>query len=159
MPDQRYDSDVLAWGEHQADLLRRLSRGEPVNEAPDWTHVIEEIEEVGLSELRACRSLLARAMVHLVKLHLSPEAEAAGHWRAETAAFLAGARRSFAPSMRQRIDLDQLWQDALYEIRAEAAVGTALALPTACPWPLDVLISDRPDPRDVQAMIATTAEG
>jgi hypothetical protein len=154
MSDQRYESDVLAWGEHQADLLRRLSRGEPVNEAPDWAHVIEEIEDVGLSELRACRSLLVQAMAHLLKLHLRPDSASAAHWRAETAAFLAGARRSFAPSMRQRIDLTELWRDTLYQIRAEAEDGAADALPEYCPWPMDVLISERPDLRDLLALIA-----
>jgi hypothetical protein len=31
MPDDLYDRDVLAWSEYQADLLRRLARGERVN--------------------------------------------------------------------------------------------------------------------------------
>lgn len=151
MPDQRYETDVLAWGEHQAELLRRVSRGEAVNEAPDWTHVIEEIEEVGLSELRACRSLLVQAMVHIIKLRLWPDADSAAHWRGETAAFLAGARRSFAPSMRQRIGLDELWKDAVYEIQAET--GAHPGVPEACPFTLDDLIADRPDPRALQSLI------
>jgi hypothetical protein len=32
MPNDLYDRDVLAWSEHQADLLRRLARGEQVND-------------------------------------------------------------------------------------------------------------------------------
>ena len=155
MPDQQYESDVLAWGEHQADLLRRLSRGEQVNEAPDWAHVIAEIEDVGLSELRACRSLLVQAMVRLLKLHLWPEAPSAAHWRGETAAFLAGARRSFTASMRQRIDLQSLWLDALYELRAEAGQAALPALPEACPLDLDRLIGERPDPMDLAALLSS----
>lgn len=153
MPDQRYETDVLAWGEHQARLLRRLSRGEEVSEAPDWAHVIEEIEDVGLSELRACRSLLVQAMVHLLKLQLAPDAAPAAHRRAETAAFLAAARRSFAPSMRQRVDLAELWKDAVYEIQAEAEAAAAPRWPEACPFTLDQLVSHRPDPRVLQALI------
>jgi hypothetical protein len=31
------DTDVLAWSEHQARLLRRVAAGEPANtETPDW---------------------------------------------------------------------------------------------------------------------------
>ena len=30
-----YDTDLLIWSEHQADLLRRLAAGEPMNETPD----------------------------------------------------------------------------------------------------------------------------
>ncbi len=46
MPDDLYDRDVLAWSEHQADLLRRLARGERVDDL-DWEHVVEEIERRG----------------------------------------------------------------------------------------------------------------
>jgi hypothetical protein len=46
MPDDLYDRDTIARLEHQADLPRRVARGERVNEV-DWDHVIEEIEDVG----------------------------------------------------------------------------------------------------------------
>jgi hypothetical protein len=55
MSDDLYERDVLAWSESQAELLRRLARGERVNDV-DWAHVVEEIEGVGLSELNALRS-------------------------------------------------------------------------------------------------------
>ncbi len=50
MPNDLYDRDVLAWSEHQADLLRRLAREEHVS-GVDWENVIEEIECVGRTEL------------------------------------------------------------------------------------------------------------
>jgi hypothetical protein len=65
MPDDLYDRDVLAWSEHQATLLRRVARGERVNDI-DWTHVVEEIEDVGLSELNAVRSYLRQILAHLL---------------------------------------------------------------------------------------------
>jgi hypothetical protein len=152
MPDSLYDSDALAWGEHQAVLLQRLAAGEPIAEPVDWPHVIEAIQEVGLSELRACRSLLVQAMSHLLKQAIWPTSDAAGHWRAETAGFLAAARRSVTPSMRQRIDLDGLWGDARYEIGAMTEDRRALPpLPETCPFVLDDLIAERPDPRDLVA--------
>ena len=40
MPDDLYDRDVLAWSERQADMIRRLARGERVNDV-DWLHVAE----------------------------------------------------------------------------------------------------------------------
>jgi hypothetical protein len=40
MPDGLYERDVLAWSQHQADLLRRLGRGERVNDV-DWTNIAE----------------------------------------------------------------------------------------------------------------------
>ncbi len=54
--DSLYERDALAWAEQQGALLRRLAAGEAVNEAVDWPNVIEELQDVGLSELRACRS-------------------------------------------------------------------------------------------------------
>ncbi len=68
MPDGLYGNDALAWAEHQAALLRRQAAGERVGEQVDWSHVIEEVKDLGLSELRACHSLLRRALVHLLKL-------------------------------------------------------------------------------------------
>lgn len=68
MPDDLYE-DALAWSERQASLLRRLVAGERVNAELDWPNIIEEIQDVGLSELHAVRSLLSRAMEHLLKAH------------------------------------------------------------------------------------------
>ena len=58
MADSLYEHDVLAWSEQQAQTLRRLARGERVNDAVDWLHLIEEVEDLGRSELRACERLL-----------------------------------------------------------------------------------------------------
>jgi hypothetical protein len=52
MPDDLYERDILTWSEQQAELLRRMARGERVNEL-DWAHVVEEIEDAGLSQLNA----------------------------------------------------------------------------------------------------------
>jgi hypothetical protein len=46
MPDDLYGRDIFAWSEHQADLLRRVARGERVIEV-DWDHVIKEVEDAG----------------------------------------------------------------------------------------------------------------
>ena len=72
MPDELYDRDVIAWSEHQADLLRRLARGERMNDV-DWLHVVEEIEDVGLSQLNSVQSYLRQMLVHLLKGHGWPD--------------------------------------------------------------------------------------
>jgi hypothetical protein len=58
-----YDDDILLWSERQADLLRRISTGEPVNERPDWVNIIEEVESVGREQLHAVESLLLHSCV------------------------------------------------------------------------------------------------
>ncbi len=140
MPDGLYEHDALVWAEQQAELLRRMAAGELVNDAVDWAHVIEEVADVGLSELRACRSLLLQAMVHLLKLHARPGDQAAGHWREEAGTFLDDAEQRFSPSMRQRIDLDELYAKAVR--RAQAAVDKAghLPFPKTCPFTLGMLL-------------------
>ena len=154
MPDGLYEHDALAWSERQAALLRRLAAGERLNEAVDWAHVIEEVADVGLSELRACRSLLRQAMVHLLKLHAAPDSQAVEHWRGEVAGFLTEARDVFSPSMRQRIDLADLYADALY--RTKAGDGDGPAPSGACPFVLDDLLAVRPD---VMGLVARLDRG
>ena len=72
MPDGLYERDALAWAERQAGLLRRLAAGECVSGEIDWPNVIEEVQDVGRSELRSCRISLRHAMTHLLKLHAWP---------------------------------------------------------------------------------------
>ncbi len=153
MPDGLYEHDALAWAEHQADLLRRLAAGERLNETIDWPNVIEEVQDVGLSELRSCESLLQQAMAHLLKLHAFPDSQAAAHWRDETGTFLDDAARRFTPSMWQRISLDDLYTKALRRARAATDdAGAARPLPQACPFTLDELLAG-----DVAELIAKLA--
>jgi uncharacterized protein DUF29 len=142
MPDGLYERDALAWAEQQADLLRRLAAGERLNAAVDWPNVIEEVQDVGLSELRACQSLLQLAMTHLLKLHAWPGSRAAAHWRGEAGAFLDDARRRFTPSVRRRVGLDDLYASALRRARAtEDHAEAPRALPETCPFTLDELLA------------------
>ena len=142
MPDGLYEHDALAWAEQQATLLRRLAAGERVNDAVDWPHVIEEVQDVGLSELRSCRSLLLQAMIHLLKLHAWPGSRSAAQWRSEAGAFLDDAEQRFTPSMRQRVELELLYAKALRRAReATDAAGTSQLLPDACPFGLDELLA------------------
>ena len=137
-----YERDALAWAEQQAALLERVAAGERLNEAVDWANVIEEVRDVGLSELRTCQSLLLRAMVHLLKLHAMPDARAAAHWREEAGVFLDDAAQRFTPSMRRRIVLEALHAKAIRRTRtALADAGDQAALPGACPFTLDELLA------------------
>jgi Domain of unknown function DUF29 len=101
----KYDSDILVWSERQAELLRRVSAGEPVNEQPDWSNIIEELTDVGRSELRSCRSLLRQALRHMLKAAAWPLSCDAPTWRADAIDLRRQARDAFTPSMRQRIDV------------------------------------------------------
>ncbi|HEX4367420.1 MAG TPA: DUF29 domain-containing protein [Rhodopila sp.] len=141
MPDGLYERDVLAWSQHQADLLRRLGRGERVNDI-DWAHVAEEIEDVGLSELHSVESFLNLILVHVLKLHAWPESDARRHWRGEIVVFRNDAKRRFAPSMRQRIDVGALYAEAHEQLRE---IDPTLQLSPANPFTLDDLLTQDTD--------------
>ena len=142
MPDDLYDHDILTWSRHQAALLRRLSRGELVN-GVDWEHVVEEIEDVGLSELNAVRSYLRQMLVHLLKIQGWPDNSAAEHWRAEVGSFQADAVQRFAPSMRRRINLGTLYDKALTQLKGIKYDGASpSAWPDVCPFTLNELLNE-----------------
>jgi hypothetical protein len=139
-----YDTDVLLWSERQAELLRRMAAGEPVNETPDWPNIIEEVGDVGLSSLRACRSLLVQALVHMLKAQAWPLSREAPHWAAEARRFRADAADAFSPSMRQRIDIADLYRRALRAMPEMIDGQAPLPVPETCPVTLDELLSAEP---------------
>jgi hypothetical protein len=156
MPDDLYDRDILAWSQHQAELLRRVARGERVNNV-DWQHVVEEIEDVGLSQLNAVQSYLRLMLVHLLKVRAWPHSLAVGHWRAEIVSFQADAAQRFAPSMGQKIDVDRLYRIALRQVsKARDDSGRdPLPLPQTCPCTLDQLLGEDSDTLETQITMAS----
>jgi hypothetical protein len=145
MSDDLYERDILTWSQHQAALLRRLARGEKVN-GVDWDHVVEEIKDVGLSELNAVRSYLRQMLVHLLKVQGWPDNPAVDHWRGEIGSFQADAAQRFAPSMRRRIDLASLYGKALGQLNGIKYDGASpRAWPAKCPFTLNELLKDTRD--------------
>ena len=121
-----YDTDILTWSERQTELLRRTAAGERVNDQVDWANVIEELESVGRSDLNAVSSGLIQALRHDLKAEAWPLSRDAPHWRAEARGFRAQARRRFTASMRQRIDVADLYRVALAGV-PETIDGTRAA--------------------------------
>lgn len=142
--DHLYDTDALTWSERQAALLRRIAAGDHPNEEPDWLNVIEEIESVGKSELRAVRSALVQAMTHELKSRAWPDSLAAPHWRAETRQFRRQAERDFTESMRQHLDLPRLYRDALAGLPEVVDFQPPRNVPAECPFTLDELLGHDP---------------
>jgi hypothetical protein len=108
-----YHDDTLTWSQRQAELLRRVAGGEPPNETPDWENIIEEVLDVGRSEVRAVRSLLFQVLLHRLKVTAWPDARQVEHWQNEALAALVQARDAYRPSMRQHIDIAERYATAL----------------------------------------------
>lgn len=139
-----YDDDILEWSERQARLLRDVAEGRRGNEAPDWANVIEEIESVGRSQLSAVQSLLVQALLHDLKCTAWPLASYVPHWRAEIRGFRDDAARSYSPSMRQKIDVAELYRQAMRRMPESVDGQPPLPVPDVCPATLDELLGARP---------------
>ncbi len=139
-----YDEDVVAWAEQQAAALRALGARPDLSNALDWDNIIEEVESVGSSQVSAVESALRLALVHLIKHLSAPHLPPSQHWRAEVVAFQLTAQDGYRASMRQKIDLDKVWQGAV--IQAEASLSAyhdalVAGLPETSPLTLDELVA------------------
>jgi hypothetical protein len=147
-----YDSDILAWSEQQAAALRRLSLRRDLPNDLDLDNVVEEIESVGLSQLHRVESLIVKVLAHVAKAVSDAKSPSIGHWRTECVAWHGSLERAFAPSMRQRIDMDGLWVSALKQAAAaleEHGAQLRAGLAGPCPVTLDDLLSDTFEFRDI----------
>jgi hypothetical protein len=142
MPDGLYERDILTWSEQQADLVRRLARGERVNEV-DWENVVEEIEGVGLSELHSVESFLDLLILHLLEVHAWLDSPSVKHWRGEIGTFQRSAAKRFAPSMRHRIDIPASYRAAAEQLKGIDYDDVApRPWPAECPFSLDDLLTN-----------------
>jgi hypothetical protein len=142
-----YDDDILWWSEQQAELLRRMAAGERVNDQVDWNNIIDEVESLGRSETRACTSALVQMLLHELKLVAWPNSTAVPGWRDEASMRRMEAADAFAPSMRHKIDVADLYARVLHEFRKMPAMIDGLAplpVPGTCERTLDELLADRP---------------
>jgi hypothetical protein len=114
VPDgNQYHDDFHAWALDQAEKLRVASSVQVAElEGIDFEHVIEEVEDLGISERRQVSSNLGVALEHMIKVASLPETEFVPGWRREIIAAIRNARRSFTPSMSQRLDIQKIWLEA-----------------------------------------------
>jgi hypothetical protein len=139
-----YDTDILEWSERQAGLLRRLSGGEAVNAEIDWPNLIEEVEDVGRNTLRACRAHLLQALLHDLKAEAWPLSLDVPHWRSEARVARINAADAFAASMRQKIDVADIYAKARRAMPDTIDGQPPLPVPEICEVTLDELLGDEP---------------
>ncbi len=141
-----YADDFYAWTQHQAKLLRAVKGS--ASELPsgiDLDHLAEEIEDLGKAELHAVTGLIRQIMVHLIKGASNPKARAFAHWRTEATTFNLDLPDRYAHSMRQLIDMQDLWRRSLKAAEAglrEHESELASNIAKDCPYSLDELLSE-----------------
>jgi Domain of unknown function DUF29 len=121
-----YDSNIVAWSEHQARLLRRIAAGETINDQIDWPNIIGEVETVGRSERSALRRLIGTVLEHLMKLQASPAREPRNGWKDS----INRARRDIDRVLKDSPSLRCIVADMIVDETPATAklVGQALAL-------------------------------
>jgi hypothetical protein len=145
---QLYDTDIVAWANEQARLLRAgcLDR-------IDVEHIAEEIEDVGKSEQRELASRMAVLLAHLIKWQYQPERQG-NSWRRT----IRDQRNSIArrlvhtPSLQGSLNDPEwradAWGDAVALAMAEARLDD---LPQDCPWPVAQILDPDWLPPPLQA--------
>jgi Domain of unknown function DUF29 len=134
-----YEDDILLWSEQQADVLRRRAANEL-----DWNNLAEEIEDVGKSQLRGVASHLVQALLHNLKADAWPLSPEVPHWRAEARGQRDEARAAYAPSMKDRpeLDLTMLYRRALRRMPATIDGVAPLPVSQVCPVTLEKLLAE-----------------
>ena len=134
----RYETDVVAWANEQAKLIRAGQF-----EQLDLEHIAEEIEDVGKSEQRELASRMAVLMAHLLKWQFQPERRGASWQRT-----IKEQRRAIAahiketPSLRASLT-NANWFEGVWADAVSAAINeTGLTLfPEDCPWPVSEILA------------------
>ena len=135
----RYETDVVAWANEQARLMR-AGRFDLL----DVEHIAEEIEDVGKSEQRELANRMAVLLAHLLKWQYQPERRGSS-WeitiREQRKAILR--RLKNRPSLKASLNDNDWWADAWGDARTAASTETGFgfdAFPEDCPWASDELL-------------------
>lgn len=112
MSEASYKEDVLAWSRAQAAALRRREAG---HNQLDYENLAEEIESVGLSELRSCESQVANVLEHMLKIEYIRSPESIRGWRVEIRSFRKGLRKWLTKTIANEIraEFDEEVEDAI----------------------------------------------
>lgn len=130
-PPDLYEADFYAWTQDQAARLRARTHN-----AVDWDNLAEEIESVGIRELREIRNWYEQLLRTLLLWELRPD-ERCHSWQSaisEARIFLEG-KYELSPSLAARAEerIALAYHDALRSLtwmRPELKDE----LPRACPW-------------------------
>ena len=135
-----YERDFHAWTEQQTACLENR---DPVE--LDWSHVAEEIRDMGISQRKALQSRLTVLIIHLLKLRYSRAVEPRRKWRHEC----DNARQEIAdelersPSLKHHRDeaLAKAWRDGRRRTTFQMEDhGENPDLPMDCPFMLEQIM-------------------
>lgn len=146
MTEDIYETDFHAWCLHQSALLvDRAQRHPPLFSGLDVSRIAEEIDELASYERGAVARQLTVALEHRIMVSHLQDSPFERGWRSEIIEALQNARRTYTPSMRQKIILEQIWNDArmdaLQELERDRVCDKEVLCD--CPVTFDALLDDK----------------
>jgi hypothetical protein len=145
--EELYEQDFYAWTQAQAAALRCLADLRP-NLDLDVSHLIEEVEDLGMARRAAVRSQLRRIIEHCLKLEHSRARYPRAGWRSSIIDARATIEDEITPSLRRDLEdqLLRLWSQARSkadnDLRGQREPDAADLLPAELPYALDDLLTD-----------------
>jgi hypothetical protein len=113
--DSLYETDIVTWAEQQAAALRNLASRMDLPNELDLLKIVEEIEDVGNSQLRSVNSFMRLILSHLILIAIEADADTVPHWTREIATFRGELMQAYQRSMDRRIDMRLIWRRAVEE--------------------------------------------
>lgn len=134
-----YEQDFYTWTQEQARLLREGNL-----ERLDLVHLIEEVEDMGKSELRGYSRYLALIAAHLLKWEYQPERRGAS-WEKSIRAYRKKARSELKKNPGFKSRMEEIAQNIAFDAIAEAAKDMgdyAERLPEECSYTIEQILDE-----------------
>lgn len=133
-----YEKDYYLWLENTVQLLKdgQLS-------ALDTNHLIEEIEDMGISQKNALESNLIVLLMHLLKWKYQPQKQT-GSWRSSIREHRRRILKTFRNSPSLKRYFEETFDEAYQEARLQASDETELPLdtfPSECPFTQEEILN------------------
>jgi hypothetical protein len=132
-----YDTDIVAWANEQAALLRAGKFSQL-----DIEHIADEVEDVGKSEQRELASRMALLLAHLLKWQAQPDRRGKswqGPLREQRRMILR--RLAKTPSLKVSLADADWFADAWSDAREKAFEDTSIEdFPETCEWTMDQIL-------------------
>ena len=138
MTTTNYETDIIAWANQQAWLIRHKQF-----DLLDIEHLAEEIEDVGKSEQRELASRMAVLIAHLLKWQYQAERRGSSWQRTikEQRKAIAGHLKSVLSLKTKIADAEWvaiIWSDAVTLAIKETGLEN---FPETCPWTVDDILN------------------
>ncbi|MEA5535214.1 DUF29 domain-containing protein [Crocosphaera sp. XPORK-15E] len=128
-----YEKDFVQWLDEQASFLLQGKY-----EQLDVTNLVEEIEALGRSEVRAAFNLLKQIIAHKLKLEYSELIDPRKHWQDEIDEFYEQLGFVLTKTVRNKLDLEKIYQAA----KKKVLKNYDFDLPDKCPYSWEKLLAE-----------------